>query len=438
MIRWLYSLGFAVCLPIILLRLFWRSRHNQAYRQRLAERFALRRIQQPQQGIWVHAVSMGECMAITPLVKAIQARYPDLPVTMTAMTITGSDYIQRTFAQTVYHYYIPYDFYWMQRRLLRAISPRLVILVETELWPNLLAACHTQKVPVLLANGRLSARSARGYGLIAPIIRRMLRSIDKLAVQEPAHKTRFEQLGALKSAVEVTGSIKFDVTLPDATLVQAHALRQQLGTDRPVWIAASTHEGEEQTLLTIHQQLLKQFPTALLILVPRHPERFDKVMQYIKRAGLHMLQYSQRQNWMPKILTTEHVILGDVMGKLLQLYASADVAFVGGSLIKHGGHNPLEPALVGCPIVVGPSMYNFSQITTQLINCNGLQQVQHSEQLQQVISQWFAAPDVAKSVGAKAHCFVEQNRGALDKHLALVATLLNDNKEEQHASRIAS
>ncbi len=426
MLRLLYSFGFACCLPFILIRLLWRSRHNPAYRQRLAERFSFALIKQKKNGIWIHTVSMGEAIAATPLIKAIQQQYPQLPVTVTAMTVTGSEYISHTFTNSVYHCYLPYDVYCMQRRFLKKLSPRLVIILETELWPNLLAACRYYAIPVLLANGRLSARSARGYRLISPITRSMLSSIHVMSVQEDAHKQRFQQLGMPLSTIHVTGSVKFDITVPENVIAQGQQLRQQLGTTRPVWIAASTHEGEEQQLLELHRRLQTHIPTVLLIIVPRHPQRFDKVTQYANDAGYNVIRYSQRQDWTTDAVAAANVVVGDVMGQLLMLYASADAAFVGGSLIKHGGHNPLEPAALKLPIIVGEHMFNFIEITKKLVEGGGMQQVTDLDQLTDTIKQWLITPTLAQQVGERAQQVVLQNRGALQKQLDLVEQLLKD------------
>ena len=235
----LYSIGFAFIMPLVVLRLLWRARHNKAYRQRLSERFALSRITQKKQSIWFHTVSMGESIGATPLIEAILQQSPTLPITITTMTVTGSDYIQKTFGDRVYHQYIPYDFFWMQKRFLTALHPKIVVLFETELWPNLLAACQKQKIPVFLANGRLSKRSQQRYHIIKPVVRAMLQAIQIMAVQEEAHKTRFCTLGMPAHRIHVTGSLKYDVTVSESIQSQGHALRDLLGQKRAIWIAAS-------------------------------------------------------------------------------------------------------------------------------------------------------------------------------------------------------
>ncbi|MCD6055861.1 MAG: kdtA [Gammaproteobacteria bacterium] len=424
-LRWIYSLIFALLMPLILLRLCLRSRRNKAYRERWLERFALSPLHQKKEGIWVHTVSMGECIAAIPLIKCLQVRYPDLPITVTSMTITGSAYIQKTFGKTIFHTYVPYDFYWMQRRFLKALAPRCVILLETELWPNLLNACRKEKVKVLLANGRLSQQSYQQYRWVLPIVKEMLKNITSIAVQEEAHKNRFHALGAPLSAIHVTGSLKFDMMVSPEQIEKGKILRSQLGENRAVWIAASTHEGEESIILATHQKLKKQFPDVVLILVPRHPERFEKVINYGKTAGLSLLQYSQYAQWNKEAASSIDVVVGDTMGDLIVLYAASDLAFVGGSFIAQGGHNPLEPALLGLPVVMGQSTFNFTEVAAKLIASGGMTQVSDQNHLIHTIKQWLLNPELIKQKGEQVKAVVDNNRGAVEKHLALIDKCLS-------------
>ena len=424
-LRIIYSIGFALMMPLVVLRLLWRARHNKAYCQRLSERFALSHITQKKHGIWLHTVSMGESIGATPFIEAILQQVPTLPVTITTMTITGSDYIQKTFGDRVYHQYIPYDFFWMQKRFLTALCPNIVILFETELWPNLLAACQKQHIPVFLANGRLSPRSQQRYQLIKPIVRTMLQAIQIMAVQEAAHKIRFCALGMPAHRIHVTGSLKYDVTVSESIQSQGRALRHLLGQKRVIWIAASTHAGEEAIVLQAHRLIQKTLPNALLILVPRHPERFDHVIHDAVGANFTVQRYSQKAHWIPASLSDTDVIIGDVMGQLLMLYASCDAAFIGGSLIKHGGHNPLEAAVLGLPIATGPHMYNFAQITQQLMDAGALQHISDATTLAQCMLDWLRKPVEAQQIGQQGKALVEKNRGATQKHLQLLLPYLD-------------
>lgn len=420
-LRLMYSVGFALAMPWVILRLLWRSRHNKAYRQRWSERLGLASIKQKKHGIWLHTVSMGESIGATAFIEAILQQAPDVPVTVTTMTITGSDYIRKTFGDRIGHQYIPYDFFWMQKRFLKALCPRIVIIFETELWPNMLAACQRQQVPVFLANGRLSERSMQRYQIIGPLVRAMLKAIDLMAVQEPAHQARFVALGMQSDRIQVTGSLKYDVTISTQTQTQGQRLRQMVGNTRRMWIAASTHEGEEAIVLQAHRLIQQTLPNALLVLVPRHPERFDAVYHDATKAGFDVARYTETANWQGVQMADMDVILGDVMGQLLTLYASCDAAFIGGSLIEHGGHNPLEAAALGLPMATGMHMYNFTQITQQLRKAGVLQQVSSAQTLADCLMSWLCAPAVQmQGLQEQAKALVRQNRGATDKHIQLV------------------
>ncbi|MEJ6655680.1 MAG: lipid IV(A) 3-deoxy-D-manno-octulosonic acid transferase, partial [Pseudomonas sp.] len=355
--RFLYSLIFTLCLPLILARLLYRAWSAPAYARRWRERFALGGDLRAD-GIWVHAVSVGESIAAAPMVRELRKRHPQLPITITCMTPTGSEQIRKLFGDEVGHAYLPYDLPWLQRRIIRRLQPRIAIIMETELWPNLVAECGRADVPVVLANARLSERSARGYQRVSGLVRPMFSALDWVAVQTAAEAERFLALGVRQTAMTVTGSIKFDLKPGVELLATAAQWRAQWG-ERPVWIAASTHSGEDEIVLAAHRQVLQQHSDALLILVPRHPERFDAVARQIEGAGLSMVRRSAGNMPTP----SDQVLLGDTMGELMQFYACADVAFVGGSLIPGGGHNYLEPAALGLPVLSGPHRFYFAEIS---------------------------------------------------------------------------
>ena len=408
MTRTLYSIFFTLCIPLILLRLIYRAWRAPAYARRWSERFALGGDVR-QGGIWVHAVSVGESIAAAPMVRELMQRHPDLPITITCMTPTGSEQIRKLFGGQVGHAYLPYDLPWLQRRLLRKLKPRVGIIMETELWPNLVAECERAQVPLVLANARLSERSARGYQRVSWLVKPMFAALDWVAVQSQAEALRFASLGVDKSAMMVTGSIKFDFRPSAALLAQAHALRQSWG-ERPVWIAASTHAGEDEQVLRAHQVLLQTLPDALLILVPRHPERFDSVARQVSDAGLLQVRRSQGGSPAP----TDQVLLGDTMGELVMLYACADVAFVGGSLVPSGGHNYLEPAALGLPVLSGPHRFNFTEISDLLQGAGALQLVNDSQGISEALLTLLQDPKARKQAGDAGLAVVAANQGALE------------------------
>ena len=408
MTRTLYSIFFTLCIPLILLRLIYRAWRAPAYARRWSERFALGGDVR-QGGIWVHAVSVGESIAAAPMVRELMQRHPDLPITITCMTPTGSEQIRKLFGGQVGHAYLPYDLPWLQRRLLRKLKPRVGIIMETELWPNLVAECERAQVPLVLANARLSERSARGYQRVSWLVKPMFAALDWVAVQSQAEALRFSSLGVDKSAMMVTGSIKFDFRPSAALLAQAHALRKNWG-ERPVWIAASTHAGEDEQVLRAHQVLLQTLPDALLILVPRHPERFDSVARQVSDAGLLQLRRSQGGSPAP----TDQVLLGDTMGELVMLYACADVAFVGGSLVPNGGHNYLEPAALGLPVLSGPHRFNFTEISDLLQGAGALQLVNDSQGITEALLTLLQDSKARKQAGDAGLAVDAANQGALE------------------------
>lgn len=417
--RQLYTLLFYLLLPILLLRLWWRGRKAPGYRQNWRQRLGLGpAIGQPV--IWVHAVSVGETVAIAPLVNRLLMRYPQHRVLITNMTPTGAAQVRTLFGDRVEQRFCPWDIPLALRAFLRRTCPELCIIVETELWPNLVDQCACAGVPVLLANARLSARSARGYQRFSALTKPMLQQLSLIAAQGQADAERFVALGIPLERVDVTGSIKFDLQ-PDATQVAAgQALREQLGSDRPVLIAASTHQGEDEILLQTWQQLREVHPQLVLILVPRHPERFDAVAELCRGYSDRLVRRSHGEQ------LEEHteLYLGDSMGELMLFYAAADIAFVGGSFSGTGGHNPLEPAALGLPVVMGPDCFNFQSITDALSEAGGLVRVGDTAGLRSQLSIWFEDADQRREAGQQAAAFVAANRGALDRLEQAVSRLL--------------
>jgi 3-deoxy-D-manno-octulosonic-acid transferase len=424
--RSLYTLLFHLGLPLVAGRLAWRAWRAPAYAKRVGERFALGLPTLKPGGIWLHAVSVGESIAAAPLVRELLVRYPQLPLTISCMTPTGSERIQAMFGGSEYagrvqHCYLPYDLPWAAARFLDRVQPKLAVIMETELWPNHIHQCATRGIPVALANARLSERSARGYARFARLTAPMLAELSLVAVQTATEAERFRSLGAQPECVEVTGSIKFDLHIDPELLIRAAALREQWQAEsRPVWIAASTHAGEDEIVLAAHRELLKQKPDALLILVPRHPERFGSVFELCQRQGFG----TRRRSSGEPVVAGDQVLLGDTMGELLFLYALADIAFVGGSLVANGGHNLLEPAALGKPVLSGPHLFNFLDIAAQLREAGALGEVVDAQGLAQRVAQLWGEPGEAQVMREAGLRVMQANQGALARLLGGLGRLL--------------
>jgi len=420
--RTLYTLLFHLGLPLVALRLFLRSRKAPAYARRIGERFAMNLPAMHKGGIWVHAVSVGESIAAAPMIRALLQAYPQLPITITCMTPTGSERVRAMFADEprIQHCYLPYDLPWAAGRFLDHVQPKLAVIMETELWPNHIHQCAKRGIAVALANARLSERSARGYARFAGLTRPMLAEMNLIAVQTETEAERFRQLGARPECVQVTGSIKFDLRIDDQLLPRAQALREQWQAgQRPVWIAASTHEGEDEVILAAHRQLLEHHADALLILVPRHPERFNAVFD------LCSAQFPTiRRSSAAPVGSQTAVLLGDTMGELLFLYALADIAFVGGSLVPNGGHNLLEPAALSLPVISGPHLFNFLEIAAMLRDAGALQEVDDALGLAAEIRRLIELPQDARRMGEAGRTVMKANQGALQRLLDGLGRLL--------------
>ncbi len=421
--RTLYTLLFHLGLPLVALRLWLRARKAPAYAKRIGERFARHLPPMRTGGIWVHAVSVGESIAAAPMIRELLLRHPQLPITITCMTPTGSERIQAMFANEprVQHCYLPYDLPWAAGRFLDHVQPRLAVIMETELWPNHIHQCAVRGIPVALANARLSERSARGYARFARLTAPMLAEMSLIAVQTETEAERFRQLGARPDCVQVTGSIKFDLKVDVHLLARAAQLREQWQAGgRPIWIAASTHEGEDAIVLAAHRQLLASHADALLILVPRHPERFASVFDLCVAQGLASVRRSSGE----AVTAGHQVLVGDTMGELLFLYALADSAFVGGSLVANGGHNLLEPAALAKPVLSGPHVFNFLEIAAMLREAGALIEVDDAAGLTVAVRQLIELPQDAKRMGAAGLAVMQANQGALERLLTGLGRLL--------------
>lgn len=419
--RTLYSLLFYLALPLVVLKLLLRGRKAPAYRQRIGERFALGLPPLKQGGIWLHTVSVGESIAAAPLVRQLQQLYPDMPITITCMTPTGSERIRSMFGDSVQHCYLPYDLPCRARKFLNLLKPRLGVVMETELWPNHINQCAQMGIPVVLANARLSERSARGYAKFPKLTAPMLAQLSGIAVQTPTEAERFLQLGACKETVQVTGSIKFDLHIDSQLFVQAGQFKADWQPQqRRVWIAASTHIGEDEQVLAAHKKLLEQQPDTLLILVPRHPERFDAVYQLCVDSGLQALRRSANE----PVQAQHQVLLGDSMGEMMLYYALADLAFVGGSLVEHGGHNVLEPAALGKPVLSGPHVFNFLDIIGQMREAGALLEVADADSLAATLQRLWTDEALRSDMQAAGEQVLKANQGALQRLLDMLAARL--------------
>jgi len=415
MIRRIYTLALYLLLPLVLLRLLWRSIKAPAYRRRWLERLGIFAPPPGWGGLWIHAVSVGEVQAILPLIRQLLTSNPDLSITVTTTTPTGSARVTEQLGEQVFHVYFPYDLPLSLTGFLRRVRPRALLMVETEIWPNLLHYCRRHGVYTLLANARLSARSARGYARLGRFARATFAQIDCVAAQSRADAARFRELGVPAERVFVTGSIKFDMRIPASLEEQVEVLRRAWG-GRPVWIAGSTHEGEDELVLAAHRRVLGQFPNALLILVPRHPERFDRVASLCRRERLRLSRRSRHADYDHE----SQVYLGDTMGELPVLLGSADVAFIGGSLVNTGGHNMLEAAAQGVAVCFGPHVFNFAVISQMLIEAGAARQVNNEAELGDQVISWFADVSQRAEVGEKGRRVVAKNRGALKRLLDLI------------------
>lgn len=420
MLRLFYALLTYLMTPVLLLHLYWRSLSNPAYRRRIAERFGWIdcRIERP--SIWVHAVSVGEVMAAAALVRALLDRYPDRTLVLTTMTPTGSERVQELFGDAVFHCYVPYDLASAVRRFFDRANPGLAIIIETEIWPNLFHECGVRGVPLVIASARVSPRSVERYRRLVSLFSETLSHGIVIAAQSQTDADRFASLGANPSRIHVTGNIKFDFNVQPDVPDQGRTFRAEHAPDRPVWIAASTHGDEEQAVLAAHAQVLEQIPDALLILVPRHPERFQVVAGLIEKAGLTCVSRSSGA----RCDGQTQVFLGDSMGELMIFYASADVAFVGGSLVPIGGHNLLEPAALGLPVLTGPNNFNAPDIARLLIADGSTQVVHDAGELAAYVIALLHNPEERRRRGGAGRQVVENNRGTLERLLELIAPLL--------------
>lgn len=406
-----YEVLWRLALPFALARLWWRGIREPGYRRHIGERFGRHApLPDAKPVIWIHAVSVGETRAAQPLIARLQQDFPQHQILLTAMTAAGRATSEAVYGDKVTRAWLPYDTASAVERFLDWCRPQFGVLMETELWPNLILRARARGVPVFLANARLSEKSARGYARLPTITARVLRALAGIAAQAPSDAERLIALGATN--VAVTGNLKFDMTIPEAALEQARVLRAMFGAGRPLWVAGSTRDGEEALLLDAMALARASLPTdALLLIVPRHPQRFDDVARLLERRGV---RYARRSDGMP-LAADVAVVVGDSMGEMFAYYGAADVAFIGGSLLPLGGQNLIEPLAVGTPVVIGPSSYNFSEATREAVAHGVARQCADASAVLDAVAALLRDADARARMRAAARSLLEAHRGATER-----------------------
>lgn len=414
--RLIYALLLALALPYVLLHLLLRGWRQPGYWQHIGERFGHYAQTGDKPLIWLHAVSVGETRAAVPLIQALQAHYPDYQILLTHTTPTGRASSEQLFADTVWRVYLPYDYDFAVKRFVRQFRPALGMLMETEIWPNLIAACHREHVPVMLVNARLSVRSARRYRWLSGMVRQSLANLSGIAAQTSADAERLRELGGQR--ISIMGNLKFDSTPPAAQLQLGLAWRIQIGEQRLAWLAASTREGEEALILDAWEQMPAN--NALLIIVPRHPQRFDQVAELLEKRAI---RYQRRSSGVALSSDTQ-VWLGDSMGELFAYYQAADLALIGGSLLPLGGQNLIEAAAVGCPVIIGRHLWNFAEVSRAALASGAAVQVQTADELAHVVTDLLNDASRRAAMSAAALAFSRSHQGATARLLDLIAAYL--------------
>ena len=418
--RLAYSALLYLLSPFFILRLLMRGRKAPAYLNRWGERFGWYKKGQAKGVIWFHTVSIGEAEAAFPLIDAVLERFPDAPVLVTTTTPTGSARVKAFLGHRVNHVYLPYDLPDAMRRFYRCFQPTIGIILETEIWPNMLHQASCNDVPMVMVNARLSEKSAKGYARLGLFMRQTLANLTHVCAQTQASAERFIALGVDKNKVSISGNIKFDTDMPAHLLEQAEVIRRDWFQQRSSWIAASTHEGEDEQVLSAFAEIKKSRPNTLLVLVPRHPERFSHVAKLCERHGFSVTRRSEQTS---AIVTTD-VFLLDTLGELKLYYATVDVAFIGGSLVPTGGHNMLEASVLSVPVLFGPHVHNFIEISESLISQQAAIKVADEKELAAQVLELFEHSEKRAEMGSAGHDFVERNKGAVNSVVERIASIL--------------
>jgi len=425
-VRVLYNLLIYLLQIPVAAYLLVRALLNRSYRNRAGQRFGIG-YPQLDRCIWIHAVSVGEVQAAVPLVRAIAKRFPNHNMLITTVTPTGAARVEANFGSSVTHCYIPFEMALAVDRFFESVNPKLALVMETEIWPNLYRGCGLREVPLILVSARISPKSVVSYRKFLPLFRETLSHGIIIAAQSEPDADRFRSLGASPVRTWVTGNIKFDIELPDDLADRGREFRHKYFGDRPVWIAASTHDQEEHQVLAAHRELLQSHPDLLLVLVPRHPERFSAVADLVDKGEFSRVSRTEDR---PCDAATS-VFLGDTMGEVTLFYAASDIAFVGGSLVPIGGHNLLEPAALGLPLVSGPHVYNAQEISDMFIDLGACHIVDDTAQLAAIVDELLSNPADAAKQGARGLDIVQRNRGALARLLKLLEPLISESQDSE-------
>ena len=420
MIRVLYAILTYLLLPVYALYWLGRGTLNRAYRDRVGQRFGMGFPNIDGGSFWLHAVSVGEVQASIPLVRVLARRFPDTPLLITTVTPTGAARVESVFGSSVHHCYIPFETPNAVKNFFDAVQPKIALIMETEIWPNLYHECGARHIPLVLVSARISPKSVESYRKLLPLFRETLSHGIVIAAQSEADAERFRSLGARPERTRVTVNIKFDIEIPEDLAERGREFRRRYFPGRPVWVAASTHNKEEEQVLEAHRQVIELVPGALLILVPRHPERFDSARQLLERQEMKYVSRTSSE----EVDGDTIVFLGDTMGEVPLFYAASDVAFVGGTLVPVGGHNLLEPAALALPVVTGPHLFNTQDIADMFVNIGALTRVADPDQLAVAVTRLLEDKATADRLGKLGLDVVQRNRGALDRLLGLLEPLI--------------
>ncbi len=418
-----YTVTIYFLVPFILIRLLLVSFKYPSYRKKWYERFGFINWKKTNHPIiWLHAVSVGEVNASKPIVKLLLKKYKHYKIIITTVTPTGAETVIQQYGDSVSNFYLPYDIPFCVKKFISIINPSILITMETEIWPNLYQACQLSKIPIFIVNARLSQKSMRGYQIFSRLIANTLKLVDIIAAQTQADADRFISLGAINKTVSVAGNLKFDVDIPQSLKEEAEPIRHNFSVNRPIWMAGSTHEGEEEFILKAHRRILSDYPKAILMLAPRHPERADKVFALCKKNGFHTIRRSEE-----KIFNEHHnVFLLDTLGELQLYYAASEIAFVGGSLVNAGGQNMLEPAALNLPLITGPYTHNFGEIRELLLQKGALLIVQNEKELSDKVIDLLSDANLRNYMGERGEAVIEANRGSSKKTFELIEKYLNN------------
>jgi len=418
--KYIYTIIFTLLTPFILLRLYCKGIKSPTYRQRWQERLAIYSSQHPQNSLWFHAVSVGEAEALFPLIKRLQADDPKKSILITTTTPTGSSRVKMVLGDTVSHVYLPYDIPYVLHNFFHHFKPKIAVIMEKEIWPNLFSKCGKRKIPLFIINARLSENSAHNYKKIPRLVIPALKNVTHILTQTEEDRQHFISIGVAQNKLSISGNLKFDVIVSKELLAQGKLLKNTLFRNRFVWIVASTHKGEEAIIISCYQALKKEIPELLLLLVPRHPERFIEVKALANEEKMNVIMRSSNKH----CRTETDIYIADTLGELKMLYAAADICFVGGSLVPVGGHNILEPLAVGTPTLFGPYMLNFKEISAHVISQQACIQCQTEQDIVLSIKNLYQNSAYNQLLIQNGHAFLNKNIGATQNTIQTLSSYL--------------